>query len=137
MALTAQQLVDIRYYMGYSVTGSLAFQPYQELVYSNVSYYGISLDTRLANLSPEEEVRLTSYFLLNLPLREAEIQAAQDNLDTDSLTCGLPGKGGWTHNKQEVSDRRELFSRLRLDLCSFLGFAPGSGLLQTTRLVRA
>ena len=136
MALTDQQLVDVRRYMGYSVSGNTAFYPYRELVYSDVSYYSLSLDTRLANLSTEEEFTLTSYFLLHLPLREAEIQAAQDNLDTDSLSCGLPGKGGWTHNRNEVSDRRELFNRLRLDLCAFLGFAPGRA-LQTSRMVRA
>lgn len=129
MALTAQQLVDVRRYMGYSVTGNTATESYAELVYSDVSYFGISLDTRLANLSTEEEFTVTSYFLLNLPLREAEIQAAADNLDTDRAAV-------WTRNKIEVADRRELFSRLRLDLCSFLGFAPGRG-LQTGRMVRA
>jgi hypothetical protein len=130
MALTAQQLVDVRRYCGYSLAGNTAFQPFRELVYSNVSYFGISLDNRLANLSTEEEFTITSYFLLNLPLREAEVQAAAGNLDTDIAAV-------WTRNKSEVSDRRAMFTLLRLELCSFLGFAPGRGLQGGTRLARA
>ena len=129
MALTAQQLVDVRRYCGYSLSGNTTFYPYRELVYSNVSYFGISLDSRLANLSDEEETTIVTYFLVNLPLREAEVQAAADNLDTDRAAV-------WTRNKNEVADRRELFTRLRLELCSFLGFSPGRG-LQVGRLVRA
>jgi hypothetical protein len=129
MALTAQQLVDVRYYMGYSVAGNTATAPYGELVYSNVAYFAVNLDTRLANLTPEEEAKITGYFLLNLPLREAEVQAASDNLDTAIAAV-------WTRNASEVSDRRGLYTMLRRELCAFLGFAPGN-LLQFNRAVRA
>lgn len=136
MSLTAQQRVDIRYYMGYSVTGSALYAAYRELVYSDVSYMGIALDDptgaggRLQNLSVEEENRITGYFLPNLALREQEIQDAAANLDTDKAAV-------WTRNRSEVPDRQMLFMELRRDLCHFLGFAAGPGLRGGNRLVRA
>jgi len=61
------------------------------LVYSDVSYLGLSLDYSLANLSAEEENTLTTYFLANLAKREQEIQDAACNLDTDVAAV-------WTHS---------------------------------------
>src|SRR5271168_4130463 len=116
MALTAKQLVDVRRYMGYSLSGNTTSQFYREQVYSTLTYASLSLDYRLANLSAEEENTVTTYYLANLYLREAEIQGAAANLDTDVAAV-------WTHNKQEVSDRMGLFNQLRRDLCDFLGFA--------------
>lgn len=91
---------------------------------------GISLDTRLANLSAEEENTLVTFYLANLYLREQEIQDASSNLDTDEAAV-------WKHNRNEISDRRDLFNALRRDLCTFLGFAPGPQLAMGNRLVRA
>lgn len=130
MALTAAQLVDVRRFCGYSVTGDPASASFRELAYSNVAYMGLSLDYRLEHLSAEEENVVVNTYLANLTLREQEIQAAAANLDTDKAAV-------WTHNKQEVSDRTNLFTNLRLELCRFLGFPPGSGLIATNRLVRA
>jgi hypothetical protein len=130
MALTAQQLVDVRRYMGYSLSGNTTSQFYREQVYSTLTYASLSLDYRLSNLSAEEENTVISYYLANLYLREAEIQAASANLDTDEAAV-------WKHNKQEVSDRTGLFNQLRRDLCNFLGFEPCRGLGSTNRLVRA
>lgn len=136
MSLTAQQKTDIRYFMGYSLSGSAAYLPYRELAYSDVSYMGIALDTdngqggRLQNLSPEEETRVTGYFLKNLYLREQEIQDATANLDTDKAAI-------WTHNKGEMGERIAAFTNLRLSLCHFLGFPPGSGLRSGNTLVRS
>lgn len=130
MALTAQQLVDCRRWCGYSVSGNDASNPYRELVYSEVSYFGLSLDYRLANLSAEEENTMTTYFLPNLSKREQEIQDAACNLDTDAAAV-------WKHNKNEISDRTGLFNQLRRDLCTFLGFNPGPNLAVANRLVRA
>ena len=130
MALTAQQLVDVRRYCGFSVSGNTTSQPYREPVYSDVTLASLSLDYRLANLSAEEENTVVTYYLANLYLREAEIQGAAANLDTDVAAV-------WTHNKDEVSDRMGLFNQLRLDLCNFLGFEPGRALRSQNRLVRA
>jgi hypothetical protein len=136
MTLSAQQLVDTRRYMGYSVTGDAFYANFRELVYSDVSYMGIALDDptgvggRLAHLSPEEETTLTTYYLPTLTAREADIQAASANLDTDKAAI-------WTHNKSEVSERRSMFMELRVELCHWLGFSPGPGIQASNRLVRA
>src|ERR1700729_141638 len=130
MALTAQALVDVRRYCGYSLSGNAASEFFREQVYSTLTYASLSLDYRLANLSAEEENTVITYYLANLYLREAEIQGASANLDTDVAAV-------WTHNKDEVSDRMGLFNQLRLDLCNFLGFEPGKALRSQNRLVRA
>ena len=130
MTLSAQQLVDTRRFMGFSVTGDPTSFPFREYVYSDVSLMGLSIEYRLSHLSAEEENTLTTYYLPNLAAREKEIQCASANLSTDVA-------GPWTHNKQEVSDRRELFDQLRRDLCDFLGFSPGRALRRSNRLVRA
>jgi hypothetical protein len=130
MALTSAQLVAVREYMGYSASGNSTVAGYRELVYSSMSYMGLSIETRLANLSSDEEARVTGYYLANLTLREAEIQNAACNLDTAVAAV-------WTRNKNEIADRKDLFSSLRLDLCTFLGFEPGPNLRNQNRLVRA
>lgn len=135
MALTSAQIVAIRYYMGYSVTGDAAYAPYRELAYSDVSYMGIALDDptgqggRLQNLSVDEEAKITGFFLPNLAAREQEIQCAAGNLGTDIAAV-------WTRNKNEIGDRTALFTRLRLDLCLFLGFPPGQKLTAGNRVGR-
>jgi hypothetical protein len=129
MALTAAQIVSVRRYMGYSVTGDATSAPARELVYSNVSYMGLSLDYRLDHLTPEEESVIVTTYLDQLALREAEIQGASDNLDTDRAAV-------WWRNKNELSERMGLYATLRRELCSFLGFAPGPGLGSGNRLVR-
>ena len=130
MALTPQQLVSIRRFCGYSVSGDSASNPYRELVYSSVSYMGLSLDYRLQHLSAEEESVVIATYLTPLALRESEIQGAADNLDTAQAAV-------WTRNQSEVSDRISLFNYLRRQLCDFLGFAPGPQLSTGNRVVRA
>ena len=131
MTLSAQQAVDVRRYMGFSLSGDTTSHPFREQVYSDATAFGsLSLDYRLAHLSAEEESTVVIYYLANLYLREAEIQDAAANLDTDEAAV-------WKHNKDEVSDRMGLFNQLRLDLCNFLGFEPGRGLRSQNRLVRA
>jgi len=130
MALTPQQLVDCRRYMGYSVSGDSTSQPYRELVYSNVSYMGLSLDYRLQHLTTAEEFVVTNTYLQNLNAREQEIQGAAANLDTEQAAV-------WKRNGSEVADRINLFNYLRRELCTFLGFPPGPQLLAGNRVVRA
>ena len=130
MTLTNQQVVDCRRFMGYSVSGNTTSQPYREPAYSTVTLASLSLDYRLANLQPEEESVVINTYLTNLYLRESDIQNAASNLDTDQAAV-------WKHNRNEVSDRRNLFNDLRRELCSFLGFDPGPGLMTGNRLMRA
>ncbi len=129
MALTSQQTVDVRRYMGYSVSGDSTSLPYRELVYSDVAFSSLSLDYRLGHLSPEEENTLVVFYLANLAAREQDIQNAACNLDTDVAAV-------WQRNKSEIEDRREMFQSLRRDLCHFLGFPPGEALMGQTRLIR-
>ena len=137
MSLTQTQQMQCREYMGYSVTGGPLYQTFRELVYSDVSYMGIELDDptnaalgRLDNLSVPEEARITNYYLPNLVAREQEIQDASANIDTDPAAI-------WTHNKTEVGERRAMFTALRIDLCRFLGFSPGPGVMNSSRLSRS
>ena len=130
MALTSAQRVDVRRYMGYSVSGDATSSPFRELVYSNVSYMGLSIDYRLDHLTADEEAVVVNAYLGNLTNLEQAISDASENLDTDAAAV-------WTHNKNEVRDRTSLFNQKRRDLCAFLGFKPGPSLGDgITRLAR-
>lgn len=130
MALTPQQIVDCRRYMGYSVSGDSQSYPLRELAYSSVSYMGLSLDYRLQHLTAEEESVVINTYLTPLAQREQEIQGAAANLDTDQAAV-------WKRNASEVNDRIALFTWLRRELCHFLGFRPGPLLAGGSRVVRA
>ena len=129
MALTSAEAVDVRRFMGYSVSGDSASFNFRELVYSAVSYFGLSLDYRLQHLTPEEETVLRNVYLGRLAALETAIVSASDNLDTDKAAV-------WTHNKDEVRDRTALFNKWRRDLCTFLGFEPGPTLQGGLRVMR-
>lgn len=129
MLLTTDDLVDVRRYCGFSVSGDTTSLPYREPVYSNVTLASLSLDYRLQHLTISEEKVIHDYYLPNLRAREAEIQTAAGNLDTDQAAV-------WKRNQNEVNDRINLFNYLRRDLCTFLGFAPGPQLLAGSRVVR-
>jgi hypothetical protein len=130
VALTAQQLVDVRRFMGYSVAGAVGTTQFREQAYSDVTIGGLSLDFRLTNLAPEEESVVINTYLTSLYLREQEIQDSAATMGTDKAAV-------WTRNKQEASDRINLFTALRLELCGFLGFPPGSYLKPMNRVMRA
>ena len=115
--------------MGYSVTGDATSFPFRELVYSNVSYFGLSIDYRLSHLSTDEENVLRITFLSRLAALETAYLSASDNLDTDRAAV-------WYHNKDEVRDRKALFNDWRRQMCTFLGFRPGPALEGGIRLVR-
>lgn len=129
MALTSLQAVNVRRYMGYSLSGNSTAAGFRELIYSDVSYMGLSLDYRLANLSADEETVLVGYFLCNLQAREQDIQNASRNLDTDTAAV-------WKRNANEIGDRTDMFRSLRIELCNWLGFKPGPTLMNSGRVVR-
>lgn len=118
MAFTTAEAVDIRRYMGYSVSGDSTSFPFRELIYSDVSYMGLSIDYRIQHLTSDEETVVRTVYLANLATLEAAIPSAAANLDTDVAAV-------WTRNKDEVGDRTRLFKQWRRDLCAFLGFKPG------------
>jgi len=130
MALTAQQIVDVRRYMGYSVSGAVGSTQYREVVKANVTPLLVLLEFRLLNLSPEEETVVVTTYLTNLATLETAIVGTSANLDTDQAAV-------WVHNKRERQDREALFNSWCRRLCAFLGFAPGAGLGSgTVALVR-
>lgn len=117
MAFTTAQKVDIRRHCGYPVYGGTpsSFQSYRFF-----QAYG-TLEYRMSNLMAEEEAVITTTYLPNLSALEAAIPAVGANLDTDQAAV-------WTHNKNELRDRENLFSNWRRKLCGFLGVPPGPDL---------
>jgi hypothetical protein len=135
MALTAQQIADVRRYAGYPALGiDTVATDDQDVAYSG-NLPGVWWQTmfhRLKNLTPENETTLVNVYLTNLATLETAIVSSSENLDTDSAAV-------WKHNKNEVGDRSRLFDGWRRRMCGFLGVAPGPdlGCGNMIRLVRA
>ncbi len=72
------------------------------------------------NFAPAE-IQVVRYYLANLYTLESAVPGAGANLDTDQAAV-------WTHNKDEVSDRSQLFDDWGCRLCRFIGVPPGPGL---------
>lgn len=117
MALTDAQKVQVRRYCGFPMYGG---QPVQAFGHRFYQHYG-TLEFRMNNMLPDEETTVINTYLANLTTLESAIPAASANLDTDQAAV-------WSHNKKEVRDRFELFTRWRLELCDFIGVPPGPGL---------
>lgn len=123
MALTAQQQVDARRFMGYGALGTdIPTDDYRDMAYGWVSP-GVwqTLYHRLNNLTPESESTLINVYLVQLNTLETAVTSASDNLDIDQAAV-------YKHNAKEVSDRLYLFDEWRRRLCVFIGMAPGPGL---------
>jgi len=131
MSLTAAQMTDTRRYMGYQVVGTtMIINESQDVIYGQFGMLTMSLFQRLSTLTPEEETVLIGTYLTNLHDLESDLFSIRENLDTDKAAV-------WTHNKSETSDRFALYNRVRKELCSFIGFAPGPGISTgTISLVR-
>lgn len=122
MALTAQQLADVRRFCGYPLLGDTVADDSRDFAYGWVSPgTWQTLQHRLTSLRAEEESILISTYLTNLYALETAITGAGANLDTDAAAV-------WTRNKNEVSDRMKLFDGWRRRLCGFIGIAPGPSL---------
>lgn len=114
LSFTDQQRVDVRRFCGFPVFGGC---PVQAFGWRFFQQYG-TLEFRLTNMSdPEIQTTITTY-LTNLYTLENAIPAASSNLDTDQAAV-------WTHNKNEVRDRAQLFAYWSKRLCSFIGVNPG------------
>lgn len=111
---TDAQLVDIRRFCGYPVYGSGAVVFPAPWVMKQF----MALEYKLQNVNADEANVVVSIYLSNLNALENAIPAASANLDTDSAAV-------WTHNKNELRDREQLFDSWRRRLCQFLGVPPG------------
>lgn len=114
MALSTQDLEDTRRYCGYPVQAALSFLDAEFQGYSSM------LDMILASLTPIQQTSLQTNYLVPLRILEAAIPTSGDNLDTDRAAV-------WFHNKNEVSDRENLYQITRIKLCFFLGIPAGAG----------
>jgi hypothetical protein len=124
MAFTDAEKTAIRAYCGYPVYGG---QPAQGFGYRFFTWYG-NLEYKLNNLQPSEEAVIKNTYLPNLAQLESDIVGSRVNLDTDKAAV-------WTHNKNEVRDRQNLFDDWRNRLCGFLGIPPGPALQTGIRIV--
>lgn len=124
MALTAQQLADVRRFAGFPGLGMdtpATDRSDMAFVNSLPSMLFQTLAHRLQNLTPENEATLINVYLSNLTTLELGIVGAAANLDTDQAAV-------WTHNKTEVAERSALFDSWRRRMCGFLGVPPGPAL---------
>lgn len=115
--LSTAEKVDARRYCGYGMFGQ---QVLPANGYRFSTAYG-SLEYKLNNMLTEEEAVFRTTYLANLSLLESDIPSVRENLDTDQAAV-------WTHNKNELRDRADLFSYYRRELCKFMGIPPGPGL---------
>lgn len=81
--------------------------------------YGL-LEFRMTNLSTTE-CQVVRRYLATLLGLEMAVPGASENLDTDQAAT-------WSHNPNEVADRRALFDDWRRRLCGFLGVPTGPSL---------
>lgn len=110
---TDQDRADIRRFTGHSPYGTGAVVFPEAWVFP--SY--LALEARLNNLVAAEAQTVITY-LGQLRTMEAAIPGTSDNLDTDQAAV-------WTHNKNELRDRMNLYRTWRLELCNLIGIPPG------------
>jgi hypothetical protein len=110
---TDTETSQIRYYAGYGTTAGFGY------TYSGTPVP--TLDYICSQMIDAEIVVVRTNFLTILVGLESAIDGAGTNLDTDSASV-------WTHNKNEVADRADLYDRKRRNLCAFLNVVPGPGI---------
>lgn len=121
MAFTDAEKTDIRRYCGYGAYGGA--QPFPASGYRFSTQYGV-LEYKMQTLNPSEEAVVRTTFLANLGSLETDIfgpTGIRTNLDTSVAAV-------WTHNPNELRDRRALYDTTRREFCGFLGITPGPAL---------
>lgn len=117
---TDAEKTDIRRFCGYGMFGS---QGLPANGYRFSVQYGV-LEYKLNNMTDSEESVTRTNYLANLYGMETDILGSagvRSNLDTDQASV-------WTHNKNELGDRKQLFNSTRRMLCEFMGISPGPAL---------
>ena len=129
MTFTNQERVDIRRFCGYGMFGGTSSPAFG---YRFFTQYG-TLEYKLSNPAAEEETTLRLTYLTGNPTSlyalEAALYGTTANLDTEQAAV-------WTHNKNEMRDRKRLFDQMRRDLCDFIGIEPGPGLTGNSGTMR-
>src|SRR6185437_15723720 len=111
---TDAQIVDIRRFCGYPAYGDGAVV----FPFPWIMRQYLALEYRLQHISTSEGGVVVNTYLTNLYTLETAIPSTSANLDTDVAAV-------WTHNKDELKDREDLFDSWRRRLCNFLGVLPG------------
>lgn len=120
MAFTDAEKTDIRRFAGYGLYGG--GQPLPASGYRFSTAYG-TLEYKMNTLGAAEEA-VARVYLTNLNALENDIMGSagvRTNLDTAQAAV-------WTHNKNELRDRRNLFNVTRREFCGFFGVPPGPNL---------
>jgi hypothetical protein len=117
---TEAQLIDILRFSGYP-TYSFFGWVFEE------DYATLTL--RLQNMSAAEASVIIATFLPALYTLETAVVGASANLDTDEAAV-------WTHNKDEVADRNNLYYLKRRELCAYIGVKPGRALSGGASVIR-
>lgn len=115
LALTDQDMVDLRRHAGYGALGSSANR---SLMYFRYWPEYQALEFRVNNLQDEEIIYLQGQLLPFLNQLEKDVYGVRANLDTDKAAV-------WTHNRDETIDRIDLYNYHRKLLCSFMQLPPG------------
>jgi hypothetical protein len=123
-SLSDAEKTDVRRFCGYPPYGGEGMAGFQGWRFYQA--YGL-MEFRMNNMSPAEYqvIRYHLNFLIQL---EVALVSSSNNLDTDAAAV-------WTHNKQEVADRRGLYHEWRVHLCAATGVPPGPGLSKGGRVV--
>jgi hypothetical protein len=121
--LTEAEKVDIRRFCGYPAYYATAASVRLCYMFQTLG----TLNARLDNLS-REEIVVARGLLSTLRRLELAVPAASETLDTNQAA-------NWTRNQNEVDDRMRLLAAWQRKLCSFLGVAPGRGVMGTTAFV--
>lgn len=117
MSFNDAEKTDIRRFAGYGLAGG--GQPLPASGYRFSTAYGV-LEYKMNTLGAAEET-VARTFLVNLTALESDIMGStgvRTNLDTAVAAV-------WTHNKNELRDRANLFNSVRRQFCGFLGIPTG------------
>ena len=115
MALTAQDMVDVRRHLGYGFFGSTG--NVSLMYYRYFSQYN-TLEYRLNNLADEEVAVLQQNYLPKLNQLEQDLYAMRDAMIVDTAAV-------FHRNMNEIADREGLLDYYKRLLLSALQVPPG------------
>lgn len=115
-SLTEAERTDARRFLGFPAYGA------GNSGFSSWRFYQVygQMEFRLSNLTVAE-MAVMRQKMADLATLDAAILTSAANLDTDSAAV-------WTHNRDEVAQRTQLYTARRRDLAGFLGVPPGPAL---------
>jgi hypothetical protein len=123
LSFTNQDFVDIRRHMGYGALGDTAEGGSSLMFYRFYPEYK-TLEWRMSHLTDEEVALVQGQYLPNLNALEQDIYGVRNTLTASQAAV-------YTHNDHEMSDRVELFTYFRKQLCAFFQLPSGPFMVYT------